>query len=78
MAPASLTRDGEILNVVNEEKKQVIICNSYTPNASTNDCVRYIDIGNERQEDDSNVEFPAKKKSPKASLPSTSSSRLAN
>jgi hypothetical protein len=75
-APVALTakklrvgtiNNDEVLNVLNEERKQVILHKNNTNNARTNDCVRYLDIGNEKQgRDVSKAENRSKKKSPKA------------
>jgi hypothetical protein len=64
---AGTINNDEVLNVLNEERKQVILHKNNTHNARTNDCVRYLDIGNEKQgRDVSKAENRSKKKSPKA------------
>ncbi len=48
VAPATTPMD---LAVPTSSRKQVILHTNNTQNASTNDCVRYFDIGKERQEE---------------------------
>ena len=56
----------ELLENLNEERKQVTAHTNLTQNASTNDCVRYFDIGKEKQERDDSSEQKASKQKAQA------------
>ena len=68
---AETKTDQKVLDFLNEERKQVILHTNNTHDASTNDCVRYFDIGKEKQESDDNSRQARRKAgncSPKKSL----------
>ena len=48
--------DAELLGMLNEERKQVTAHTNLTKNASMNDCVRYFDIGQDREKRDDSSE----------------------
>jgi hypothetical protein len=55
MLPAKKSRD-DLLRTLNEERKQVIAHTNLTQNASINDCVRYFDIGQDKEKRDDSSE----------------------
>ncbi len=48
--------DDELLGTLNEERKQVTAYTNLTQNISMNDCVRYFDIGEDKEERDDSSE----------------------